>query len=446
MYSKIIELLENKKIAILGFGVEGRSTYNFIRRHLPLKELTIIDVNDLSNDRLLKTDNYINIVFGSDYCNNLSNYDLIIKSPGISFKDIDTKPLDGKITSQLELLLMFFKNNVIGITGTKGKSTTTSLIYEVLRQQKDNIYLLGNIGIPIFDDIEKYNEDSILVVEMSSHQLEFIDISPHIGIILNLYEDHLDHAGSVLKYHNIKMNMFKFQDDNDIAIYCLDNLNLNKKMKENSYKSIKYGVSLKDKSDIYMSDNKVYYKDNLLYIDDGERILLGNHNLENIMIVAFISYLFKLDLKKTINTINSFKGLSNRLEYVGKFDDVIYYSDTIATIPEATISGINALKIVDTLILGGMDRGIHYNSLIDYLKDSQISNIICMPSTGKKIYDCLKDIKNTYYVDTLEEAVDLAKKYTEKNKICLLSPAAPSYEYFKNFEEKGNRYKELVSK
>lgn len=446
MYSKIIELLESKKIAILGFGMEGRSTYNFIRRHLPLKELTIIDANDLSNDAVLKNDNYINIVFGSDYCNNLSDYDLIIKSPGISFKDIDTKPLKGKITSQLELLLMFFKENVIGITGTKGKSTTTSLIYEVLKQQRDNVYLLGNIGIPILDNIENYNEDSILVVEMSSHQLEFIDVSPHIGIILNLYEDHLDHAGSVLRYHNIKMNMFKFQNDNDIAIYCLDNLNLNKKMRENSYKSIKYSVSLKRKSDIYIKNNKVYYKDNLLYIDDDKRILIGNHNLENIMIVSFISYLFKLDLKKTINIINNFKGLSNRLEYVGKFDDIIYYSDTIATIPEATISGINALKRVDTLILGGMDRGIHYSALIDYLKDSQISNIICMPSTGKKIYDCLKDTKNAYYVNTLEEAVQLAKKCTEKNKICLLSPAAPSYEYFKNFEEKGNRYKELVSK
>lgn len=446
MYSKIIELLESKKIAILGFGMEGRSTYNFIRRHLPLKELTIIDANDLSNDDVLKNDNYINIVFGSDYCNNLSDYDLIIKSPGISFKDIDTKPLKGKITSQLELLLMFFKKNVIGITGTKGKSTTTSLIYEVLKQQRDNVYLLGNIGIPILDNIENYNEDSILVVEMSSHQLEFIDVSPHIGIILNLYEDHLDHAGSVLRYHNIKMNMFKFQNNNDIAIYCLDNLNLNKKMRENSYKSVKYSVSLKDKSDIYIKNNKVYYKDNLLYIDDNKRILVGNHNLENIMIVSFISYLFKLDLKKTINIINNFKGLSNRLEYVGKFDDIIYYSDTIATIPEATISGINALKRVDTLILGGMDRGIHYSALIDYLKDSQISNIICMPSTGKKIYDCLKDTKNAYYVNTLEEAVQLAKKCTEKNKICLLSPAAPSYEYFKNFEEKGNRYKELVSK
>lgn len=446
MYSKIIELLESKKIAILGFGMEGRSTYNFIRRHLPLKELTIIDANDSSNDDVLKNDNYINIVFGSDYCNNLSDYDLIIKSPGISFKDIDTKPLKGKITSQLELLLMFFKKNVIGITGTKGKSTTTSLIYEVLKQQRDNVYLLGNIGIPILDNIENYNEDSILVVEMSSHQLEFIDVSPHIGIILNLYEDHLDNACSVLRYHNIKMNMFKFQNDNDIAIYCLDNLNLNKKMRENSYKSIKYSVSLKRKSDIYIKNNKVYYKDNLLYIDDDKRILIGNHNLENIMIASFISYLFKLDLKKTINIINNFKGLSNRLEYVGKFDDIIYYSDTIATIPEATISGINALKRVDTLILGGMDRGIHYSALIDYLKDSQISNIICMPSTGKKIYDCLKDTKNAYYVNTLEEAVQLAKKCTEKNKICLLSPAAPSYEYFKNFEEKGNRYKELVSK
>lgn len=447
MHNKIIEFLDGKKIAILGFGMEGKSTYNFIRRHLIDIPLTIIDKNNISeqNKELFSNDNNLSFVYGDDYLNNLDIYDVIIKSPGISFKDIDTSNIINKIYSQMELLLMANRKNVIGITGTKGKSTTTTLIYNVLKNQGVDVHLAGNIGIPVLDEIENYKDTTTLVVEMSSHQLEFVNYSPHIGIVLNLYEDHLDHAGSVEHYHSIKMHMFDYQNEDDISIYCKDNDTLYKRVIESNYKSNLYSVGLKD-SDIYLDDNKIIYNGEVIYIDDNNRKLPGSHNLKNIMIVMLIAKLYNLNLLKAKETIDSFTGLEHRLELVGTYNSIIYYNDTIATIPAATIEGIESLKIVDTLIFGGMDRGIDYSPLIKYLSTSNVSNLICMPTTGHKIGEVLKNetSKNIIFVNTLEEAVDMAKKVTEKNKICLLSPSAPSYEYFKNFQEKGNRYKELV--
>lgn len=450
MYRDIIQFLKDKKIAILGFGVEGKSTYKFIRRHLETIPLTIIDKFDIraNNKDLIRNDTNLFFVYGDNYLENLDQYDIIMKTPGVSFKDVNTSNLLGKIYSQIELLLMTNRKNVIGITGTKGKSTTSTLIYNVLKDQEKDVRLVGNIGIPVLDEIENYNENTILVVEMSSHQLEFLNVSPHIGIVLNLYEDHLDHAGSVDHYHSIKMHMFDYQQSDDIAIYCKDNAALNKRVESKSYVSHLYPVQLVyDEKCVSLLENKVMYEGNVLYEDDGSRHLLGNHNLENIMVVMLVSKLLNLDLVQAKQTIDIFSGLEHRLEFVGTYNNITYYNDTIATIPQATIEGIRALKNVDTLIFGGMDRGIDYSLLIDYLSNCNISNLICMPTTGHKIGNILKENnceKNIVLVSTLEEAVNIAKQVTLKGKICLLSPAAPSYEYFKNFQEKGNCYKDLI--
>lgn len=447
MYRKIINKLKDKKVAILGFGMEGKSTYNFIRRYLGHQNITIIDKNDIFNNNyeLLKDDNNINYVIGDKYLSNLDKYDIIIKSPGISFKDMDISNIKNKITSQLELLLEVDKENVIGVTGTKGKSTTSSLIYQVLKDQNYKTYLIGNIGNPIFDEIENYDNDTKLVVEMSSHQLEFINVSPHIGIILNLFEDHLDHAGSVKHYHECKMHMFDYQNSDDIAIYSKDNEILNNYVLNNNYKSTLYSVSLSSDASINIKNDYVYFENEKLYNINDKRNLFGNHNLSNIMFVLLVVKLLKLDLNKAINTINEFKTLKHRLEYVGEFNEIKYYDDAIATIPAATINAVKALENVNTLIFGGMDRGIDYNPLIQFLKDSKIANLICMPTTGYNIGKELKDTnKNIYFIESLDEAVKKAKEITKKNTICLLSPAAASYEYFKNFEEKGNYFQKLV--
>lgn len=445
MYSEeIVKKLIGKNIAILGFGKEGKSTFNFIRKHLPDMPLTILDKASITVD-----DDKVTIVSGDDYLNNLEKYDLIIKSPGISLKDIDYSKIQDKITSQLELLLEVNRKNIIGITGTKGKSTTTSLMYEVLKAQRDNVFLLGNIGVPVFDMIEEYNNQSLLVIEMSSHQLEFVKNSPHIAVILNLFQDHLDHDGSLEHYHNNKMNIFKYQTADDYAIYADDNEYLNAKMKSLNTAATKFNVRFDDENifgnAVRIKKDKVFINDELVY-SDGERNLIGNHNLKNIMFVLTICKILGLDFEKARETILSFKGLKYRMEYLGTYHNIKYYNDTIATIPAATENAVEAIGDVDTLIFGGLDRGIDYKEFIEFLKNSNINNLICMPSTGTNIGHLLEECttKNIKYVQTLKEANAMALKYTTPGKSCLLSPAAASYEYFKNFEEKGKAFEEIV--
>lgn len=455
MYQAIIQKLENKKIAILGFGREGISTYNFIKKNHIDCDLTIIDGNEklLDNHDYLLKDNNVNLVLGSNYLDNLAIYDLIIKTPGISLKNCDITLFQDRITSQLELILEIFRDKCIGITGTKGKSTTTSLIYRIFKDQGYDAYLLGNIGIPLLDYAHQFTENSILVIEMSAHQLEFIKTSPKYGIILNLFEEHLDHFGSLNRYYGAKLNMFKYQQASDYALYLKDNDTLNNYIENNCYLSELLALSVKEEVNTYRDSDYVYIKQGTkskkVYDLHEERYLLGDHNLIDIMFALTISDLFNLDNDKTIQTINDFKGLEHRLELVGNYDGVIYYNDAIATIPEATINAIKTLKEVDTLIFGGMDRGINYSGLIEFLAQSSVQNLIAMKDTGHTIGQKIKEYgtnNNIYYVDSLEDAVAIAKKRTQKGKICLLSPAAPSYNAFKNFEEKGTRYKELIKK
>lgn len=452
MYKYLIDELKDKNICILGFGKEGKSTYNFIRRHLNNIHLTIIDKNDISDSECLNNDKNIDIIFGDNYLDDLEKFDLIIKTPGISLKDKNIDNIKNKLTSQLQLILSVFKNNIIGITGTKGKSTTSSLMYQIIKDQGYDAYLLGNIGNPMLDDIEKFTENTYLVIEMSALQLEYTTISPHIGVVLNLFEDHLDHLGTVEHYHESKMNMFKYQDNKDYSIYSIDNENIINQINKNNYLSNQYKVTLKNNNSnntIYLNNDDVILNDIVLYNKNNERNLIGEHNLSNIMFCLVISKILNLDLNKVLNSIKNFNSLEHRLELVGTYKGITFYNDSISTIPMATINAIKSLKDVNTLIFGGMDRGISYLELIEFLSKSNITNLICMPTTGYKIgkeIEKLNTNKNIYYIELLEDAVKKAYEITEKGKICLMSPAASSYEYFKNFEEKGRIYKELVKK
>ena len=447
MYNKIIDYLENKHVAILGFGMEGISTYNFIRRHSDM-HLTIVDKDDVyePNKEILQGDDHVNYVIGDEYLENLDEYDIVIKSPGVVTKDIDISNI--KFSSQLELLLKFNRENVIGITGTKGKSTTTTLIYEILRANSLDARLLGNMGIPLFDDIETVTEESKLVIEMAELQLEFVTYSPHIGIILNMFEEHLDFFGTVEYYHESTLNMFKYQNEKDYMIYFSDIEPLNTYISD-EYKGRPYRAQMHNKN--ITSQTAYIYRDMIslnqkeLFDINTEVNIIGEHNLRNIMVSLIVSSILELDLKKTVDTIINFKSLKHRIELVGTYNGVIYYDDAIATIPSATIHAVNALKKVDTLIFGGLDRGIDYEEFIEFLNTGIVKNLICMPSTGTKISLKIKnkDIEK-YEVETLEEAVKIADEVTKKEHICLLSPAAASYEYYKNFMEKGSAYQNLV--
>lgn len=417
MINNIINYLKDKKILILGFGREGKSSYNFIRKNLPDKEIFIGDQNPIELN-----DDKVTLVTGDNYLDSLDDYDLIIKTPGISFKDV--KISKDKITSQLELFLNFIPNKIIGITGTKGKSTTSSMIYKVLKEQNKDVLLLGNIGVPLLDMISDINSDTILVIEMSSHQLEFVDKSPYISILTNLYQEHLDHYNSYDEYINAKLNICKYQTKDNYFIYNKDDQEILKRI--NNINSNMIGVSKND---------------NIPNVENDK--LMGDSSKYNILFTLEVAKLFNLDLNKTIESINSFNPLPHRIEYVGEYNNIKFYDDAIATIPEACINSIKALKNVDTLIFGGLDRGVNLTSLEEYLNQGVVKNLICMPETGYIIADTItnKDI-NIFKVETMEEAVDIA--FNNTKNICLLAPAAASYNRYKNFEEKGNHYQELI--
>ena len=446
MINDLIKYFENKKVLILGFGREGQSTYKLIRKYLKEQKIYISDRREIIKDNydFLREDDNVEITTGENYLDNLGEYDVIMKSPGIPFVGVDTKEYISKVKSQLELLLEFFNIRTIGVTGTKGKSTTSSLIYTMLKDQNVDTMLLGNIGTPVFDYIDSIKENMTIVLEMSSHQLEYMEKSPNISILLNLYEEHLDHYESFEKYAEAKCNIFKYQNKLDYFLYDKDNKTLNEFVKGNKAKT--YSISLNDKEcDINIQENYICKDGKQLYNINEKRNLIGDYNLKNIMFVLGISEILGLDLEKTTQSINEFKTLEHRLELVGKYEGVSYYDNTIATIPVATIEAVKALRRVNTLIIGGMDRGIDYSEFIAFLNKSDIENIICMPKTGHDIAEKLLKEK-VVIVDTLKEAVESAKKLTPREGVCLLSPAAASYGFFKNFDEKGKLFKELVRK
>lgn len=419
--------LENKKIAIWGLGKEGISTLQFIKNNnINCKEIAVLERKDTKIEGVKKLNNQ----------KELNGYDLIFKSPGIV---IDKNIVDtNRITSQTEEFIKILSSQIIGITGTKGKSTTSSLTYTILKQFYPNTILVGNIGIPCFNAINEIDENTNIIFELSCHQLEFINYSPHIAVILNLFPEHLDHYKSLENYISAKLNINKFQKDNDSLIYgenCKPYIN----------SKITNNICISD----YINKRSIKTLNNKIEILEGETNLIGEHNLFNIAVAYYIcSEIYKISNENFKEVLKKFTGLEHRLEFVAKKDDVLYYDDSISTIGETTIEGIKALKNVNTLILGGMDRHIDYSNLEKFIVfQKNLENIILMPDTGKRIYKELQVMGNNkkcYLVENLKEAVNKAREVTKKNTICLLSPAAASYGFFKNFEERGNKFKEYI--
>ena len=450
MIEKLLNYLEDKKILILGFGKEGESTYKLLRKYFPEKNLFVADKNmNLLNEKIeLMEDPYLEVSLGENYLNGIEEYDLIIKAPGISLKNLDLSLIKDKITSQLELFLEYVDVYTIGITGTKGKSTTSSLMYKVLMDQEKDSFLLGNIGEPIFNSIEEIKKVSIVVLELSSHALEFVRKSPNIAILLDIYEEHLDHYKSFEKYIEAKFNVAKFQRENDFLIYNYDNENMKKFGFE--YRENDYAISMQNIPD---TKNKSYLENDLIYCNGKELMsineetnLKGTHNMNNIMFILSVCEILNLDIEKAISSIKEFKPLEHRMEFVANINNVSYYNDSIATIPASTINAVKALGNVNTILVGGNDRGVDLKDLIEFLRNYEtIENIICLPKTGEYIKEGLKDSsKKINYFEDLKDAVRFAKKVTKENTICLLSPAASSYGYFKNFEERGKLFKGYV--
>jgi UDP-N-acetylmuramoylalanine--D-glutamate ligase len=453
------------KILILGFGREGKSTYKHLRKSNPNGLLTIADQNPniIDNCRgeacLAPTDPNVTFKLGDNYLQNLDEYDVIIKSPGISLKDFPELMNDERITSQTDLFLQEFHNQIIGITGTKGKSTTTSLIYHILKKQSDNVILVGNIGIPPFDLYDKIDENTKIVCELSSHQLQYIQASPHIAVLLNIYQEHLDHYNSYEEYQQSKWNITRYQNDDDFFVFNADHELLNELWNYVGItrKLYTFSNSKPQKQGCYIHDNWIYFNHEKFYDCSEPRYLKGEHNLLNIMAAINVCKICGVDDDIIRSGIADFKGLPHRLDYVGMHHDIIFYNDSISTIPEATIAAVKSLENVQTLILGGFDRGIDYSTLVDFLILHPIKNLIFVGDAGKRISNLwisrivenphLQSASANFFdAKNYDEVVDFAFKVTDKNHICLLSPAASSYDMFKNFEERGDCYKGLIMK
>lgn len=438
MIDRIQEFFRGKKILILGFGREGKSTYGFLRQILPEQTLYIADRREnLVDDDELKRDTKVVCQGGENYLYDLVQYEIIMKSPGISFKNVDIDRLKGRIWSQLEVLLKFFEGKTVGVTGTKGKSTTSSLIFQILQDQNIPSMLLGNIGVPVFDMIDEMKSEMILVLEMSSHQLEFMDVSPHIAVLLNVFPEHLDHYRSFEEYRKAKCNIFRYQYVDDVVLFGDEVRGL-----VVNAPGQKWGVGEESDDAVRRVKDEVWIDDTVVYDAKSERKLKGEYNLHNIMFALGVTKVLGLGMSQAARSVNEFETLKHRLEFVGEYDGIKYYDNSIGTVPAATMAAVEALGDVDTLILGGMDRGLDYVEFEEALRKSKIRNVICMPETGWKIAEGLGG--RARKVETMEQAVRLAKTSTRVGRSCLLSPAAASYGHFKNFEEKGDLFQELV--
>lgn len=392
----VTDRFTNKRILIWGYGREGKSTEDFLKRCCKPESVEIFE--------------------GKREEINEEAYDYIFKSPGIVMHDDNPK-----YTSQTQVFMEEYGRQTIGITGTKGKSTTSSLLYTVLNacSGKETI-LMGNIGLPCLDYFDHISEDTIVVFELSAHQLYHTTVSPHVGVFLNLYEDHLDYYKTMDRYYGAKTHVATYQTDSD---FCYVGSNV----PEFETKGIKTVIS----------NEKDY---------DYELSIEGNHNRYNAEFVYEIAtQVYGCEGDKVKAALKTFTGLAHRLQKVASVNGVDYYDDSISTIPQATISAAKSLTNAKTLLIGGMDRGIDYSVLEKFIQENDNYNYILMYETGSRILKELNEsFSYVYIVKDLEEAVSKAKEVTEAGCACILSPAAASYGYFKNFEERGDVFASLV--
>lgn len=421
-----IKDLAGKSVCILGFGREGQAMLRAIEKHAPTAKVTICDQNQNIQDYNLAPSTY-NLQLGKDCLNNLNSFDIIIKSPGV-YPRKELEAVNEKVTNSVQIFLDTIKekgSTVIGVTGSKGKSTTSSLIFAILKDAGKETRLIGNIGEPVMDHLEEATSNTIFVQEMSSYQLMNLKSSPHIAVITSFFPEHLDYHGSLEGYKDAKKNIARFQTKNDIVIYP----ETSEGAKEIAMESKGEKISCTEKD---------------AAINIKETHLLGEHNLSNIAVAIAVAKKLGIPTDVYTKTIKEFKGLPHRLESLGVHHEIEWIDDAISTTPESTIAALNALgDSVTTLILGGMDRGSDFTPLVDRLKKSKVETILLLGTNSELLQMQFPD---SIVCTSMEEVIRLAKEKTKKGTICLLSPAAASYGMFKNFEEKGDMFKTEILK
>lgn len=427
----LLEQFRNQRVLILGFGREGQSTYRFLRKKFPDLPLAVAD--KISSPDAYD-DSELTFYFGPDHLKSLVDFQIIIKTPGISpnLPEIRQAKMHGKtIISQTQIFLELCRGKIIGVTGTKGKSTTASLIHHVLQETGVSAILLGNIGIPPLDCLELGDEVSYFVFEMSSHQLVDVIKSPHLAVLQNIVPEHLDYYASFEEYVSAKANIAKFQTSEDCFIFNAD-FPIPTKIAELTV-ARKIPFSLRD------FDPRIRSR------------LIGDFNEYNILPATIIGDLLGLPKTQVYEAIESFSPLDHRLQLVGSYRGISFYDAVLSTVPEATISAIEALSDnVCTLICGGHERQQNYQELAQKILRSQIEVVILFPATGQRIWDEIEKANETskpikhFFVDNMADAVQLAYQYTNSNTSCLLAPAAPSFTVFKDYIDEAQQYKQWI--
>ena len=392
------------KIAILGFSREGQSLYKFLKKQPSYKkaEFFILD-----QDTKLKIPKGVTPVLGKKYLNNIKEYDQVFRSPGVPYHLVKKHK---NITSPTELFFKLCPAKIIGITGTKGKGTTATLIYKILKCCKKDAYLVGNIGKPAIDSLAKLKKSSWVVFELSSFQLQGIKQSPHVAVMLDLFPDHMEVHTSYQEYVNAKKNIHRHQKSSDKAFFVKD-LDL-KKFKAFSSKDLK---------------------------------IPGEHNFKNAVMAYTVTKNLKCPKKKIIETITKFKGNEHRLEFIKQIKGVSFYNDSASTNPQTTIAAVKAFSEPKILIAGGYDKNLSYQPWGKVFPKANIKALILIGDNKQKIKKAL--VKKNLSIKTassLKEAVQLAKKLAVQNDVVILSPGAASFDMFNGYDDRGQKFKNLI--
>ncbi len=424
------------KIAILGFGLEGESAYRYWNS--PENELTIHD-----NDSNKQIPSGVASVLGKDAFNDLDSfgYELLVCSPGLR---LDTSHLGTPLTTPTNEFMSQCLAPVIGVTGTKGKGTTATLISKILSSVGLSVHLLGNIGKPALDVLSDITATDIVVYELSSFQLYDIEVSPHIAVCLMVTEDHLDWHKSLDEYRSSKGNIFKFQKTTDIAVSYADN-DTSVELAKLSMATTKYSYGTSGDVSI-MGDSITVFGEPVVKI--SEIALLGAHNIQNVSAAILACWPYTQDLVAIKKVLTSFRGLPYHIELVNQKNGIKYYNDSFSTNPTSAIAAINCFKMPQVLYFGGYDKKADFAELANEVKKHNIRKVITYGQTGQHIQDIFKSsgvehveyIAGDNFVDILKPGLELA----QPGDVVVFSPACASWDMFLDYKDRGEQFNKIV--
>lgn len=442
MNHKLLEFnqqLKKSKIAIIGLGVSNIPLLDYLYN-------LNCDVTIFSDNKIEIDLSKYNYKVYEDGLKELAGFDIIFRSPGClptREEIIKEKNRGALITTEVEQVIKLSPAKVIGVTGSDGKTTTTTLIDIILKANDYKTFLGGNIGTPLFTKINEMTKDDIVVLELSSFQLMDMTISPDISIITNITPNHLDKHKNMDEYINSKYNIFKYSGS--LLVLNADN-ELTNNIKCN--RETRYFSRLNKTNWFYTLNKKVYFKDKEI-LDIKDLHIRGIHNLENICAALTATYDL-INIDKSLKAIKEFNGVEHRLEFVREINEIKWYNDSVSSSPTRTIAGLNSFDEDIVLIAGGYDKNLDYTPLAKPILN-KVTKLILFGETSNKIYDVVvkedKDKKIKIYKEkTLEDVISKAYQVAQSGEVVLFSPASASFDMFKNFADRGNQFKEIVKK